>query len=128
VPDLPWTSRTTMEPDTQYVVMASHLPLKKLSHTIGLFRAVSAVRKQLGTAPGLVGYSLRAKPLRRDYWTLSVWADQAALRTFMRTPPHAQLMSSLKPMMGPTTFVQWEVAGTEGRPTWTTAIGRLAGG
>jgi len=117
-----------MEPDEHYVVMASHLPLTKLSHTIRFFRAVSVVRKQLGTASGLIGYSLRAKPLRRDYWTLSVWIDQAARRAFMRTPPHAQLMSSLKPIMGPTKFAQWEVAGTEGRPTWTTAIGRLAGG
>ena len=24
-------------------------------------------------ADGLVGYTLRAKPLARDYWTLSVW-------------------------------------------------------
>jgi hypothetical protein len=40
---------------------------------VRFFRGVSAVRKQLANADGLVGYTLRAKPLARDYWTLSVW-------------------------------------------------------
>ena len=50
------------------------------------FRAATALRKQLAGAEGLVGYSLRAKPLSRSYWTLSVWNDQTALEQFMRTP------------------------------------------
>jgi quinol monooxygenase YgiN len=60
------------------------------------------VRKQLAAAGGLIGYTLRARPLARDYWTLSVWTDRIALREFMRTPPHVQVMTSLKPYMGPT--------------------------
>jgi hypothetical protein len=62
------------------------------------------VRKQLAAVDGLIGYTLRAKPLAR-YWTLSVWTDNAALREFMRTPPHVQPMTSPKPYMGPTKFV-----------------------
>jgi hypothetical protein len=50
---------------------------------------------QLAHADGVIGYTLRAKPLARDYWTLSVWKDQAVLRQFMRASPHAQLMSSV---------------------------------
>jgi quinol monooxygenase YgiN len=105
--------------------MASHLPLKKLSSTVRFFRAVAAIRKQLANSDGMVGYTLRARPLARDYWTLSVWNDEPALRQFMRTAPHAQLMSSLRPIMGPTKFVQWEISGTEERPDWTTALARL---
>ena len=52
--------------------MASHLPLKRITATVRFFRAVTAVRKQLATADGLIGYTLRARPLARDYWTLSV--------------------------------------------------------
>jgi hypothetical protein len=88
VPDLPWTARAEMEPGTGYLVMASHLPLRRITATVRFFRAVLAVRKQLVTADGLIGYTLRAKPLARDYWTLSVWKDDTALRQFMRTPPH----------------------------------------
>ena len=62
-----------MEPGTGYLVMASHLPLKRITATVRFFRGVFAVRKQLATADGLIGYTLRAKPLARDYWTLLVW-------------------------------------------------------
>ena len=65
--------------------MASRLPLKRITASVRFFRAVSAVRKQLATAEGLIGYTLRAKPQARDYWTLSVWKDDTALRQFMRT-------------------------------------------
>lgn len=126
MPDLPWTPRAEMEPGRDYLVMASHLPLTRITATVRFFRAVSAIRKQLASAEGLVGYTLRAKPLARNYWTLSVWTDQAALQGFMRTAPHVELMGSLKPFMAPTKFVQWEITATDGRPSWTQADERLA--
>lgn len=128
MPDLPWTARAEMESGTGYLVMASHLPLKRMTATVRFFRAVSAVRKQLATADGLIGYTLRAKPLARDYWTLSVWEDDTALRAFMRTSPHVHVMSSLKPFMGPTKFVTWTVAAADGRPSMAAALERLAAG
>lgn len=124
--DLPWTSRSEMEPGREYLVMASHLPLKRLISTVTFFRAVSAIRKQLASVDGLVGYTLRAKPLSRNYWTLSVWQDEAALRGFMRTPPHAGVMTSLRPLMGPTKFMTWTIGAADGRPTLTGALQRLA--
>jgi hypothetical protein len=107
--------------------MASHLPLKRITDTVRFFRAVSAVRKQLATAEGLIGYTLRAKPLARDYWTLSVWKDDAALRQFMHTAPHVGVMSSLKPVMGPTKFVTWTASAADGRPSMAAALEHLAG-
>jgi quinol monooxygenase YgiN len=108
--------------------MASYLPLQRISSTVRFLRAVSAVRKQLAGEDGLVGYTLRAKVLGRSYWTLSVWKDESSLRRFMRTPPHLHIMTSLKPVMGPTKFVTWNIAGGDGRPGWNTAIDRLAAG
>jgi hypothetical protein len=125
VPDLPWTARAEMEPGSGYLVMASHLPLKRISATVRFLRGVSAVRRQLAAADGLVGYTLRARPLARDYWTLSVWTDEGALRAFMRTPPHVQLMTSLRPYMGPTKFVTWSITAADGRPTLAEALERL---
>jgi hypothetical protein len=126
MPDLPWTARAQLEPGTEYLVMASHLPLKRITGTVRFFRAVFAVRKQLGTADGLVGYMLRARPLTRDYWTLSVWKDDTALRQFMRTPPHVQIMSSLQPVMAPTKFVTWTISAADGRPDMASALEHLA--
>ena len=126
MPDLPWTSRSQMEPGPEYVVMASHLPLRKVSSTVRFFRAVSAVRSQLEHTDGLIGYTLRAKPLARDYWTLSVWKDRAALQEFMRTSPHVEIMTSLKPFMEPTKFVYWSIMAADGRPSFTDAMEHLA--
>jgi quinol monooxygenase YgiN len=126
MPDLPWTSRGDMEPGHTYLVMASHLPLARLTATIRFFRAVAAIRKQLRSADGLVGYTLRARPLSRNYWTLSVWSDRAALQQFMRTAPHVGVMGSLRPFMRPTKFVQWEITATDGQPGWADALDRLA--
>jgi len=117
-----------MEPGTEYLVMASHLPLKRITSTVRFFRGVSAVRRQLATADGLVGYTLRAKPLTRDYWTLSVWKDDQALGEFMRTPPHVQVMTSLKPFMGPTKFVTWKISAADGQPSMAGALEHLASG
>lgn len=126
--DLPWTTRAEMQPGSDYLVMASHLPLKRIASTVRFFRAVSAIRKQLATAEGLVGYTLRAKPLARDYWTLSVWQDEPALRAFMRTPPHVGVMTSLAPFMGPTKFLTWRIPAADGRPSFSDALQRLASG
>jgi quinol monooxygenase YgiN len=105
--------------------MASHLPLRNITSTLRFFRAVATVRKQLRSAEGLVGYTLRAKPIARDYWTLSVWNDHSALGQFMRTPPHVGVMGSLRPFMAPTKFVQWQITGADGRPSWGEALERV---
>ena len=126
MPDLPWTSRSELEQGPEYLVMASHLPLRNIMGTVQFFRAVSQIRKQLAHTDGLVGYTLRAKPLNRDYWTLSVWKDEATLRAFMRTSPHVQIMSSLKPLMNPTKFIFWSITASDGRPNFNDALQRLA--
>lgn len=125
MPDVPWSGAAELQPGRDYVAMASHLPLRSITSTLVFFRAVLAVRKQLSSTEGLVGYTLRAKPLARDHWTLSVWDDRAALQQFMRTSPHVGVMGSLKPHMGPTKFLQWEITTTDGRPSWTEALRRL---
>jgi quinol monooxygenase YgiN len=68
-----------MEPGGEYLVMASRLPLRNITSTLRFLRAVAAIRKQLSSTEGLVGYALRAKPVARDYWTLSAWKDRDAL-------------------------------------------------
>jgi hypothetical protein len=87
--DLPWTSRAEMQPGPEYLVMASHLPLKRITGTMRFIRAVSAIRKQPTRADGLVGYTLR-------------------------------------PLMGPTRFITWNIRGADGRPDLTGALQRLA--
>ena len=121
----PWKSTGALEPDREYVVLASHVPPRSRSSTGQLFRGAGAVRKQLASTDGVVGFSLLARPLRKQYATLSVWIDEAALAAFVAESPHRGLMSELSPLMGPTRFVRWTIRGSDGRPSWRDALRRL---
>ncbi len=121
----PWKSITALEPNREYVLLASSIPPVSRSSTRRLFRGASAVRKQLAPTEGVVGFSLLARPLRKQYATLSVWADERALNAFAHETPHGALMADLAPEMGPTKFVRWTMIGSEGRPSWHNALHRL---
>jgi hypothetical protein len=121
----PWKSIESLEPDRAYFVLASSIPPRKLSSTWRMFRGASAVRKQLGQTDGVIGFSLLARPLRKQYATLSVWVDEPALAVFAGQSPHRELMTKLSPEMGPTKFVRWTISGSDGRPSWDDALQRL---
>jgi len=73
-----------------------------------------------------MGFSMLAEPLTKLYATLSVWRDEAALDAFARAHPHDPLMTDLAPAMGPTQFVRWAIKGTDGPPSWPSALERLS--
>lgn len=123
----PWKSFAQMEPERQYLVLASSIPARAYSATWQLFRGSQIVRSQLGRTDGVVGFSMLARPIRKQYATLSVWTGEEALDRFAATEPHGALMARLAPLMGPTRFVRWTIAGHEGRPSWGDALDRLAG-
>ena len=120
-----WKSMKAFEADREYLVFASSIPARRRSSTGRLFRGASAVRKQLSVTEGLVGFSLLARPWRKQYATLSVWVDEAALSAFGAASPHRELMAELAPEMDATKFVRWTMTGSEGRPSWRSALHRL---
>jgi heme-degrading monooxygenase HmoA len=72
-----------------------------------------------------VGFSLLARPARKQYATLSVWVDEDALMAFADGSPHRDLRADLAPEMGATKFVRWTIKGSAGRPSWRDAMNRL---
>lgn len=122
----PWKSLRSLEADQEYVVLASSIPARKRSATWRMFRGSRTVHKQLIATDGVIGFSLLARPWKKQYATLSVWTDGDALDTFAATNPHRGIMTALAPEMGPTKFVRWSIQGSEGRPTWDDALRRLA--
>lgn len=122
----PWKTMKPLDPDHEYVVLASSIPPRSISSTLRLFRGASAVRKQLAGTEGVVGFSLLARPLRKQYATLSVWVDESALAVFAEGGPHHELMAGLAPEMGPTKFVRWTIKASDGQPSWRDALKRLA--
>ncbi len=122
----PWKELHPLQRDHQYVVLASNIPALSRSSTGRLFRGASEVRKQLEQTEGVLGFSLLARPVRKQYATLSVWINEDALTAFAQAKPHRDLVAKLAPEMAPTTFVRWTINGSDGRPSWRDALQRLA--
>jgi quinol monooxygenase YgiN len=95
-PPLPWKALGEPQPDREYLVLLTFLPPRRLSKLPRFLSYVRKIRQQLDAAPeGLIGYSLLAKPLRSNYWALSVWEDEAALARFLQASPHRDVMQEL---------------------------------
>jgi len=121
----PWRTFGSLEPERDYVALSSYLPLKSFWQIPHFFLYTAQVTKQLASAEGVLGYSVLARPLSKQFWTLSAWKDDAALRTFVQYPPHTRIMTALTPHMGETKFVRWMVKGFQLPLSWEDAPSRL---
>ena len=118
MPALPWAQRQAVEPGRTYVAMASYLPLKRARSIPGFLRDAMAIRRQLSRADGMLGYALDAELGRKTFWTFSVWEDQASLDAFASSDPHRAIIGRLRPLMGPTRFEFFQIAGSDLPLTW----------
>jgi heme-degrading monooxygenase HmoA len=121
----PWRPNRQLEPARSYVVMASQLPLKRYGSIPRFMRDTLTVRRQLRTAPGLVGYALLAEMTRKTFWTFSVWEDRASLELFATSDPHARIIQGLRPKMEKTSFTFVDVDGSELPWRWDEVRARL---
>ena len=122
---LPWKTLAAPDASKEYVALLSFLPLKRYRMILRFFWLTFATQRQLHRSRGLIGYSLHAQPLRRRFWTLSVWQDQQSLMDFVRQVPHSQIMRALSPHMDKTQFVQWKAAASDIPLDWDKAKARL---
>lgn len=124
-PPTPWKSLAEPEPDRDYVVLLTHLPLRRLSRLPLFLRYVRKIQQQLNAAPdGLVGFSLLAKPLSSNYWTLSAWRDADAIAAFIREAPHRDAMHELSAVLPGFKNDRWTAAGHDLPPSWQDALTR----
>jgi hypothetical protein len=126
MPTIPWRKKFDPDPDVEYVVMASRLPLRSMAKVPWFMGLAFSVARQLEGTDGLIGYSLRAQPLAKTFWTLSAWKDEASLGAFVQELPHRAVIIKLRPHMNATTFTFWTTPGSALPVPWTDAVGRLA--
>jgi hypothetical protein len=113
--DLPWGTAGAPPADTgEAYVMASKFELTSAWRSAAFVAQAVRAWRQARRAPGVVGVTLRAQPLRRTYWTLSAWTDETALYAFARAEPHRTIMKRARPWAKTATF-----------RFWTTDAGRL---
>ncbi len=125
MPSIPWTCITPPVPGKTYLALVSYLPLRNFRAIPALFRYSVQTHRQLKTTPGVIGYSLQAKPFARKFCTLSVWEDQQSLDNFVRQIPHSQIMQAMAPHLGKSQFAQWTVTAAEIPLGWPAAKARL---
>jgi quinol monooxygenase YgiN len=125
MPASPWRTFGSSAPEQDYVALLSYLPLKSYWRIPVFFFYTAQVVKQLASAAGVLGYSVLAHSLSKQFWTLSAWRNEGALRAFVQHPPHVHVMTALAPYMDKTKFVRWMIKGSELPPRWDDALSRL---
>ena len=128
MPTVSWRSFARAAPERDYLALLTYLPLHSAWRIPRLILETRRIISQLRESPGLVGYSLRAQPMAKRFWTLSVWEDEASLQGFVHARPHTRTMTVLAPHMGSTRFLRWTIKGAQVPPSWDDAVSRLSAG
>jgi hypothetical protein len=126
--DSPWIKFATPDTNREYFALLSYLPLNKYRAILPFLNFSFQIQKQLRSTSGIIGYSLRAKLLSRNFWTLSAWENEQALKDFVVKLPHGDAMKAMTPHMGQTKFTQWKVVGSGLPLCWEEALGRFLRG
>ncbi len=111
-------------PSTEFLCIATFLPVRSWFHVIPFLRMSLRVEKQLKKTEGLIRYGLRTNLPRKQFWTLSVWKDRATANAFVGTEPHATAVRRFQKWAGRgAAFVEWN--SSDGRMDWNEALQRL---
>jgi Domain of unknown function (DUF3291) len=123
VPALPWITVREPVPATEVVMMASRFRVERY---MPFFLDSQRVLAQIRRADGALGVSLVARPLRREFFTLSAWTDRAALDAIVSSEPHRSVMRRQRAAMADSAFTFWTAPATALPLTWEEAEERLA--
>ena len=122
---LPWVQTTLDHRQDEYHCLASQLPLNRYRDIPRFLLWTLRIRKQLKTAPGLIGYSLKADLFRKTFATLSAWENQNQMMNFVRSGAHQKMLADMKERLGPSQFVEWQAPASKLPLTWELASQKL---
>ena len=114
MPALPWQQMQPTDPEQEYVVMSSRLPLRAYRFIPGFLRDTLRIRRQLRTSGGLVGYGLNAELTRKTFWTYSVWTDKAAIASLIEDGADAPETNGVRVKVGKVNERALQLAGPGG--------------
>jgi hypothetical protein len=127
MPTLPWaTVERPAEQTAQAVLMASRFKLRSWRHVLPFFLDSMRIHRQVRRADGAYGVSLEAHPLRREFFTLSAWRDDAAVRALVPAEPHRSAMAKYRPAMADAEFRFWTAPVSDLPASWPEAKRRLS--
>src|SRR5260370_3025925 len=98
--DSPWIKLAAPDTNREYFALLSYFPLNKYRAIPAFLKFTFQIQRQLGATPGILGYSLRANPFSRHFWTLSTCANQQVFQDFLVNLPHGQAIKTITPHLG----------------------------
>lgn len=126
MPTIPWRSLPPAgAAPVSATVMASRFRLRRLRDVPRFFLDSMRVHRQTLSAPGALGVSLVAHPLRREFLTLSAWDSRESLNALVRAEPHLSVMRRHRPAMEDSAFTFWDVTYADLPVGWDDAHRRL---
>ena len=125
MPPLPWHKSETVDPTATYVLTLTRLPLRSYLRIPRIMRATLRIMRALKSSDGLVGYSLKADLLRKTFWTVSAWRDDAAVVEFVSSDTHRAAMVRLQPHIVQPWIETLTVSGSELPPKWSEIARRI---
>lgn len=108
------------------VVSVTRLRLRSPRYLPAFIWYVYTSRRQAAKTAGNLGVKLR-KTVGLAFWTLTIWRDMAAMRSFEIAAPHGSAMAQLSHWCDEAAFVHWDQSASE-LPSWDAAAERLRAG
>ena len=107
-----------------FLAAATFIPIRTGGGVFKSAKLSNQVEKQLKQTPGIIAYSLAVNPLRKQFWTYSLWADLDAMATFSKAEPHASGVNLFESVAGEgAAFVEWKTP--DARLRWDDAFEHL---
>lgn len=111
--DVSWKSFAEPDPESDLLGVVGEIRPVRYRTIPRVLRATRGIESQLADSEGLVGYTLRARILRRRFWAVSVWEGEESLREFVANEPHVDTMTSLKDALETSQFHRFDVRGED---------------
>lgn len=89
------------------------------------WRQIDSVYDSLDGQAGLLGYSVRRELFGNTGWTMTVWEDAAAMRSFVQGPAHRAARAAASDAVFVSTFYSAEFKAGEVPLAWDDAINLL---
>jgi len=105
------------------VVSITRLRVRSWRYLLPFLVYALRAARQAQRAPGNLAVSL-LRDRRSTYWTRTVWTSESAIKGFMLSGPHRQVMRRLLEWCDEAALVRWEQE-SGAAPDWRTAHRRL---
>src|SRR5262249_6769814 len=84
------------------------LRLRSYRHLPSFVRQARLSSEQASRSPGFLAGAVFGSPLRKTFWTLTVWKDEAAMRGFRSAGDHRYVMTRISDWCDEAAVAPWQ--------------------